>query len=103
MISATVDLQHPDVAKLCREAGVQRLAAFGSVLRSDFDPEHSDLDFLVEFGDLPPPAYAQAYFTVKEGLERLFGRPVDLVSEAVLDNPHFRRRVESERRTVYAR
>ena len=103
MVSAVVDLQQPELASLCRKAGVRRLAAFGSSLRADFDPERSDLDFLVEFADLPPPAYAAAYFMLKEGLGSLFNRPVDLVTEASLVNPHFRQRVEAERRTVYAR
>lgn len=62
----------------------------------------SDLDFLVEFGDATPAAYAQAYFSLKEGLEALFGRPVDLVTPINLTNPYFRRRVTAERETVYA-
>ncbi len=103
MISGVVDLQQPELANLCRKVGVRRLAAFGSALRADFDPERSDLDFLVEFADLPPPACAAADFMLKEGLEGLFNRPVDLVTEASLVNPHFRRRVEAQRQTAYAR
>lgn len=71
-------------------------------MRSDFDPLHSDLDFLVEFDNAPPAAYAQAYFTLKEGLEALFGRSVDLVTESSLVNPYFRQRVAAERQSVYA-
>lgn len=82
--------------------GCARLDAFGSVVRSDFDPLHSDLDFLVEFDNAPPAAYAQAYFALKEGLEALFGRPVDLVTESSLVNPYFRQRVTAERQLVYA-
>ena len=97
-----VDQHRDEVAALCRRAGARRLDAFGSAVRADFDPNTSDLDFLVEFDDVPPAAYAQSYFSLKEGLEALFGRPVDLVTESSLVNPYFRERVIAERQTVYA-
>jgi uncharacterized protein len=98
-----IDPVREQVAALCRRSSVRRLAAFGSVVREDFDPHRSDIDFLVEFEELPAAEYARAYFALKEGLEGLFGRPVDLVTESGLANPHFRARVARERRTVYAR
>ncbi|MBI2312891.1 MAG: nucleotidyltransferase domain-containing protein [Betaproteobacteria bacterium] len=98
-----IDQHRDEVATLCRRAGARRLDAFGSAVRADFDPATSDLDFLVEFDEVPPAQYAKAYFALKEGLEALFGRPVDLVTEASLANPYFRERVAAERRTVYAR
>ena len=91
------------VAALCRRNGARRLNLFGSATRDDFDAQHSDLDFLVEFENLEPAQYAQAYFALKEGLERIFERPVDLVTENNLDNPYFRQRVQSERLNLYAR
>ena len=39
----------------------------------------------------------------KEGLERIFGRAVDLVTENNLGNPYFRQRVQDERQNLYAR
>jgi len=91
------------VAALCRRQAARRLDLFGSTTRGDFDAQHSDLDFLVEFEDLEPAQYAQAYFALKEGLERIFERPVDLVTENNLGNPYFRQRVQSERQNLYAR
>jgi uncharacterized protein len=91
------------VESLCRRFGARRLCAFGSAVRDDFNASTSDLDFLVEFDDMPPAAYARAYFGLKDGLESLFSRPVDLVTQSGLANPYFRRRLEAERRTVYAR
>jgi predicted nucleotidyltransferase len=98
-----IDQKRNEVATLCRRSGARRLDAFGSAVRDDFDPATSDLDFFVEFDDVPPAAYAQAYFTLKEGLESLFGRPVDLVTSSGLANPYFSERIAAERRTVYAR
>lgn len=98
-----IEQYRDQVAALCRRTGALRLDVFGSAVRSDFDPATSDLDFLVEFDDLPPVKYADAYFALKESLEALFGRPVDLITEASLENPYFRERVQAERQPLYAR
>ena len=98
-----IEQHREEVAALCRRTSARRLDVFGSAAREDFDPTTSDLDFLVEFDDLPPAKYADAYFTLKESLEALFHRPVDLVTDAGLENPYFRDRVIAERKLVYAR
>lgn len=98
-----IDLHREEVAALCRHSGARRLDVFGSATRDDFNPARSDLDFLVEFDELPPARYADAYFSLKEGLEGLFGRPVDLVTGTSLANPYFRERIARESRNVYAR
>lgn len=97
-----LEQKRTEVFDLCRRLGARRLDAFGSVVRVDFDPLKSDLDFFVTFDSAAPASYAQAYFALKEGLESLFGRPVDLVTESSLANPYFRQRLISERQTIYA-
>jgi predicted nucleotidyltransferase len=87
---------------LCRRHSVRRLDLFGSALTDRFDPACSDLDVLVVFDDLPPGAYADAYFGLKLGLEELFGRDVDLLTNAALQNPYFRREIEAHRQTLFA-
>jgi uncharacterized protein len=101
-MNSLLDQARTEVADLCRRAGARRLDAFGSVTRADFDPLRSDLDFVVEFGDVAPAAYARAYFELKEGLEALFRRPVDLLTPSSLANPYLRSRFIAERHTVYA-
>lgn len=90
------------IAALCRRARACKLDLFGSAARGRFDPRSSDLDFVVSFEELPPVEYSDAYFTLKEGLEQLFARPVDLVVEQAIRNPHFKARVLAERQPVYA-
>ena len=87
IVTTIIDQHRSKVVALCRQSAVKRLDAFGSALRGDFDPARSDLDFLVELDDIPPREYAQAYFALKEGLEKVFGRSVDLVTESGLANP----------------
>jgi uncharacterized protein len=93
--------QQPAVAALCRRTRAKRLALFGSAACGRFDPAASDLDFLVVFEELPAADYSDAYFELKQGLESLFERSVDLLTEANLRNPYLRQRVEAEKLMLY--
>ena len=97
-----IETQRADVAELCRRLHVRRLDLFGSASTGRFDLVTSDLDFLVEFEPLPPAAYADAWFDLREGLEALFGRPVDLVSGGTVSNPYFAASITASPETVYA-
>ena len=91
------------IRDLCREFDVVRLEVFGSAATGDFDPDRSDVDFLVEYApetDLGP--WMKRYFDLKERLEHLLGRPVDLVMVGALRNPYFIRSVNESRRVLYA-
>lgn len=89
------------VAALCQRFHVRRLSIFGSAITAGFDPETSDVDFLVEFDDDVADRF-DAYFGLKEELESLLGRPVDLVTPKSLENPYFAESVERSRRELYA-
>jgi len=97
-----VDSRRSQITDLCSRLRVRRLDAFGSAVRGGFDPQSSDLDFLVEFEPLAPADYADAYFSLKEGLEKLFGRQVDLINPRSIENPYFRDSVENCRELIYA-
>ena len=79
-----IALHREELQALCRRFHVRRLDLFGSAARGDFDPEESDIDFLVEFDRSAPQHPFDAYFGLKEALEELFGRPVDLVEAGAL-------------------
>jgi uncharacterized protein len=67
-----------EIARIAQSRGVVRLRVFGSALTTEFDTASSDIDLLVEFGPGIAVAF-DAYFGLKEDLEQLFGRSVDLV------------------------
>ncbi len=91
-----------EVSRLCRKYNVNALFVFGSAVTGRFS-ESSDLDFLVTFdSDLSATSAAESYFGLKEELESLFCRRVDLVSSATLTNPYFRDSVMEERQPLYA-
>ena len=91
------------IRSLCREYGVMRLEVFGSVVTDDFDPAQSDVDFIIEY----PPDYEfghflTRYFELKERLERLLGRSVDLVMAGAMRKPRFIELANQTRREIYA-
>lgn len=91
-----------ELAEICQRYGVARLYVFGSAVTGGFAETSSDIDFIVEFaGRQPTGSYADRYLGLAEELERLFGRPVDLVTEESVRNPYFRREVDATRRLVY--
>jgi predicted nucleotidyltransferase len=87
---------------LCRQYRVQRLTLFGSSVRQDFVPGHSDLDFMVEFAPLDPGERADAYFGLLFGLEELLDSPIDLVESRAIRNPYVQRTIQQHQETVYA-
>jgi len=101
---ALIERVRDQIADICRRHGVTRLEVFGSAARgTDFDPGRSDADFLVSFA--PEAGYDFAGFAdLKEELEALLGRPVDLVERAAVEesrNYLRRRRILSEAIPVY--
>lgn len=102
MISPVED-KKAEAADLCRRYGVERLDLFGSAAGESFDPGHSDLDFVVSFERREPPDLFDRYFGLKEDLESLFGREVDLVMEGALrKDQRFAESVEARRIPLYA-
>ena len=97
-----IELHQAELGSLCRRFRVRRLEVFGSAATGHFHGDASDLDFLVEFEPMAPVAYAQAYFSLKEELEALFKRPVDLITPASLKNPYFRASLAASSERVYA-
>jgi hypothetical protein len=99
---AIIEHKRTALVELCRRYEVERLCLFGSAAQGDFDAQHSDLDFLVSFADREPTGeYADRYLGFADDLERLFGRPVDLVTEQSIRNPYLRNELESTRQLVY--
>ena len=91
-----------EIEQICIETKVSKIGLFGSALREDFDPEKSDLDFIVEFHTPDAPGISDRYFALAEKLEMIFGRPVDLVTARSIKNPVFSASVTSSLRPLYA-
>jgi predicted nucleotidyltransferase len=101
-MDAIVTQHSAELADLCRRYRVQRLELFGSAANDRFDPATSDLDFLVEFQPLAAGEHADAYFGLRESLEALFARPVDLVMTSAIRNRYFLEAIEPTRTLMFA-
>jgi predicted nucleotidyltransferase len=75
---------------------------FGSALGPDFDPGSSDIDLVVDFDSAVEGSRVDRYFGLKEALESLFGRPVDLVELNAMRSQRLKRIVDRTRVPVYA-
>lgn len=89
-----------EVPAFCNRWGIQEFALFGSVLRDDYST-NSDIDVLIEF----QPGVFQGvdeWIEMRDELEALFGRRVDLVRKGGLKNPFRRAEILQSRRVLYA-
>ena len=90
-----------ELAELCRRHHVKRLDVFGSAAVGDFNPEKSDIDFLVEFNESYITSLYQTRRDLTQDLESLFNRSVDLVIFDNVYNPYFRKSVENTREPIF--
>ena len=90
-----------ELAEICRRNHVKRLELFGSAAVGGFNPNTSDLDFLVEFDESDDFSLFQTRRDLTQGLESLFNRSIDLVILANVENPYFRTSVENTREPIF--
>jgi predicted nucleotidyltransferase len=91
------NISSQDIRNFCLRYRIVKLAVFGSSVRDDFGPD-SDLDVLYEF----EPGYSPGWgiVRVKNDLEILFGRKVDMVSFKYI-NRYLREDVLAEARILH--
>lgn len=77
-LTENIQLPMEEIRAFCDRWQIQEFALFGSVLRHDFRPD-SDIDVLYVF-DHNAKRTLFDLVDMKEELERMFGRKVDLVS-----------------------
>ena len=94
MLPAIIIEHYEEIARLCRRHSVRRLELFGSAATGKWDPESSDLDFIVKFDETDN---GLAYVRLQEQLAEVFGRDIDLIADQEHKNPYFRRSVEASR------
>ncbi|SHF88310.1 hypothetical protein SAMN05444483_10390 [Salegentibacter echinorum] len=88
------------IKKLCKQYKVKTFSAFGSVTREDFKSD-SDIDFVVDFEENDPFIYTDLYFQLKEKLEKLLKRQIDLIEERGIKNTYFRKELDNTKILIY--
>ena len=100
--AAVVEDRIDELKSICIKNKVIELYLFGSAA-SDYLSESSDLDFAVLFSDnLSPLEHGSAYFSLKDDLEELFNREIDLVSYRVVKNAVFKEQLDQTKISLYA-
>ncbi len=95
-----IELDHARIEAFCRRWKVSELALFGSVLRDDFRPD-SDVDVLVTFQ--PDDEWDLFDFVdMREELQAILGRDIDLVDKGSLRNPFRRHEILTTKQVIYA-
>jgi predicted nucleotidyltransferase len=91
------------IAAFCQKWQIKELALFGSALTDDFRAD-SDVDLLVVFED-PHRSFGPwggELQDMRNELEAMFGRKVDLVEKRLVKNPFRRHRILTTRQVIYA-
>ena len=97
-----IDKNIYEIYNLCEKHKVKQLYLFGSVLTDKFNDE-SDIDLLIRFGKVDILDYFDNYMDLKESMEKLFRKEVDLVEDQTIKNPIFRMVVDREKHLIYER
>lgn len=90
------------IQKICKQHKVERLYVFGSVLSPDFNDD-SDIDVLVKFGNVDLHHYFENLLNLKESLEKLLNREVDILEEQALKNPYLKKSIDRNKVLIYER
>lgn len=82
--TSRVSVPQERIVEFCRRWRISELSLFGSALREDFRPD-SDVDLLITFA--PGASWGfDDLLTMKEELEKLFGRAVDLIERRLVES-----------------
>ena len=100
-VPAIIEKLRASIASLCERHAVRQLALFGSILRDGFDVASSDVDVVVWFDAPPVGSLARQYFNFKQELEKLLGRPVDLVEYEAMADTRLKRIIERDKVLIY--
>lgn len=91
-----------EIRALSEKYGVEKLEIFGSAMTDAFDPERSDVDFIVHY----PKGYEFGHFLsrfqdLEDELAIALDRPAQLVMTSALRNSRFSRNADQTRMIVY--
>ena len=97
-----IEINLQRIFDLCRLHKVKTLAVFGSILTDRFN-DNSDVDLLVDFEQIDHDKfdYVSNYFDLRDSLEQLFNRKVDLIEEKGLRNKYFIANANRTKQMIY--
>ncbi|MEN6375061.1 MAG: nucleotidyltransferase family protein [Smithella sp.] len=100
MARPRIEIPMEKIRAFCEKWKVVEFSLFGSVLRDDFRSD-SDIDVLLSFEENSTWGLDDLV-DMKDELQAIFGRKVDLVEKEAIRNPYRRRSVLAEQEVLYA-
>jgi predicted nucleotidyltransferase len=94
------DKNMEQIKAICKKYKVKNFFVFGSVLTDSFSP-NSDIDFIVDFEEKDPIKYTDLYFKLKDKLEKILNRQIDLIEERAIKNSFFRNEINQSKVLIY--
>lgn len=89
--------------EFCEKFNVKLLYLFGSYVRHS-ESETSDIDFVVFFNlENENFDYFDNYMSLKESLEILFDKKVELVEGQAIKNPIFQQAIDKDKLLIYGK
>lgn len=85
----------------CKRYRVRKLHLFGSAVLQDLE-KSNDIDLLVTFERDGFEGAFEQFMGFKETLERILGKPVNLITDKPFRNPLFREELETTKELIYA-
>jgi len=98
-----IEIQIDKIENFCQKWKIKEFALFGSVLRDDFNPIKSDVDVLLTFFNEQDLSLFDLV-DMKEELEIMFQRKVDLVSKKSIEkskNPYRKKEILENYEVIY--
>lgn len=94
-----IEINLQKILDLCRKYKVKTLSVFGSILTDRFN-DKSDVDMLVDFEPSDPDTfdYVSNYFGLRDSLEAILKRKVDLIEYGSNLNPLFKEIIDKKKR-----
>ena len=99
----------PQIIEMCKKHKLKSLYLFGSATNDKYFHKKSDVDFLYEYDFENYPDWDKGdfdvvtnFFILKEALEELLKRKIDLIPNK-LKNPYLIQSIEKSKQLIYAR
>ena len=98
-----IEKHRAELNELCRKYRVKTLEVFGSATDGTWDAAQAAIwIFSSSFSPKQPSGPSEGFFDLRDELQQLFGRKVDLVMPGAIRNPYFLKAVNQQRQVLYA-
>jgi uncharacterized protein len=100
LVANGISISDQEIARIARKYYVTKIEVFGSVVRSDFNPD-SDIDLLITFNETSDLSLFDL-MDLESEFSHLFKRAVDIVEPSAIRNPIRRKDIFASSELIYA-